>query len=81
MKKIAVYVGQKYTDGGDIRHTIEKLEKYVIEEPEELETIPTEFKREVWKRQVAEWVRRDAQLKTNIRASYTLVWGQCTLEV
>ena len=54
VKKIAVYVGQKYNDGGDIRHTIEKLERYTIEEPEPLKAIPSEFKWEVWKRQVAE---------------------------
>ena len=75
VKRIAIHVGQKFSDGGDIRHTIEKLEKYSIEEPEPLEAIPSEFKREVWKRQVAEWVQRDSQLKTNIRAAYTLVWG------
>ena len=27
IKKIAVHVRQKFNDGGDIRHTIEKLEK------------------------------------------------------
>ena len=54
MKRIAIHVGQTFKDGGDIRHTIEKLERYQIEEPEPLEAIPSDFKREVWKREVAE---------------------------
>lgn len=72
---IAKHVGQKFIDGGDIRFTIEKMKKFKIEEPEALETIPTEFQRKVRKRQVAEWARKDAQLKNNISLAYSLVWG------
>lgn len=75
VKALANHVGQKFTDGGDIRFTIKKMKKFEIEEPEKLKTLPSEFEREVWKRQVAEWVRRDAQLKNNIRLAYSLVWG------
>ena len=81
LKLLATYVGQKYTDGGDIRYTIERMKRFEIEEPDALDTIPTEFKREVWKRKVAEYVRRNAQLKTNIRTAYILVWGQCTINM
>ena len=81
IKKISVYVLQKFTDGGDIRSTIEKMKLYKIEEPDPLSVLPSEFEREVWKREVAEFVRRKAQLKTNVRSAYTLVWGQCTLNL
>ena len=79
LKVIATYVGQKYTGGGDIRYTIEKMELYDIEEPPPSGTNPSEFKKEVWKRQVADYVRRFNQLRTNVRLAYSLVWGQCTI--
>lgn len=75
VKLLATYVGQKFTEAGDIRYTIEKIKKFQINEPDPLETIPTELKKEVWKREVVEYVRRNAKLKTNIRTAYTLVWG------
>ena len=65
--------GQKFTDGGDIRSTIEKSKLYKIEEPDSFSTLPTEFEQEVWKREVAEYIRRKAQLTTNVRSVYALV--------
>ena len=45
VRMIAIHVAQCYTDGGDIRYTIEKMKKYKIDEPDKLRSNASDFQK------------------------------------
>lgn len=83
-KEIVEYIGRKYTYGSDIKWTLENMEKMDIEEPDDPpdgddeEVFNVKTKIEIWKRQVAEYVKRVQALEENIKTAYTLILGQCS---
>ena len=77
-EEIEDYVGRSYKYGGDIKWSLENLEKYNIDEPEDLPDDHTNTQELIWKKRVEEYVKRDIALTENLKTVYSLVWGQCT---
>jgi hypothetical protein len=77
-KEISEYVGREYQYDGDIRWTIDNLERFKEEEPKELYTTATGIQKRMWERRVDEYIKRENKLRENCRTAYSLVTGQCT---
>jgi hypothetical protein len=77
-KEIAECVGREYQYGGNIRWTIENLERFKEEEPKELDTTATGVQKRMWERRVDEYIKRENKLRENCRTAYSLVTGQRT---
>jgi hypothetical protein len=77
-KQIAVYVGRKYNFGGDVKLAIEKLQRPVLAIPADPSPTATESEKRIWLKRIDEFVKREAQLESNMTSAYSVVWGQCT---
>ena len=82
VNEIAEYIGANYDNGADVRRCIEEGVKIDIEEPEEPLTNESgnisETKKMIWMKEIDYYVKRHAQLDSNLRKACSLVWGQCT---
>jgi hypothetical protein len=61
-KEIAGYVGRAYPYGGDIRWTIQNLELFKEEEPNELVAASFVLKKRMWEKRVDEFIKRENKL-------------------
>jgi hypothetical protein len=77
-KAIAGHVGRNYKYSGDIRSVVDNLELPAITEPEDPDENATKTRLRIWEKQVDEFVRRETELRENVKTLYSLVWGQCT---
>jgi hypothetical protein len=64
-KEIAEYVGREYPYGGDIRWTIQNLELFKEEEPNEMAASSSVLKKRTWEKHVDEFIKRENKLKEN----------------
>ena len=76
-EEIEDYVGRTYKYGGDIKWSIENLEKHAIEELEDLPDDHTNTQELIWKKHIEEYVKHNTQLTENLKTVYSLAWGQC----
>jgi len=77
-KEVADYVAKNYGCGGDIRLAVLNLELPVLEQPEDLADGATATEKRIWEKEIDEYVKEKAKLKQNVKALYSLVWGQCS---
>lgn len=77
-KAIAGHVGRTYKYSGDIRSVVDNLTLPTFTEPTDPPADATRTGVRIWEKQVDEYVRRDTELRENIKTLYSLVWGQCT---
>lgn len=77
-KEVALYVGRTYTNGSVIKAAIETLEPPLIQPPEELPEDATRTETRIWEERIKDFVKRETIMKENIKALYSLVWGQCS---
>jgi hypothetical protein len=76
-EKIGLYVGQHYTNGGDIATAVRTYTKPVFETPEDPpDDAPIAVKKR-WELKLKRIVDREEKLEDNITKLYNLVWGQC----
>ena len=75
--EIGGYIGNEYTNGGDIRWMLERENNKMIEPLEILATGATEIDRDIFKVNVSEYVNLRNRLRANLESEFTLILGQC----
>jgi hypothetical protein len=77
-EEIGLYVGQHYTNGGDIATAVRTYTKPVFESPEDPpDDAPAAVKKR-WELKLKRIGDREEKLEENITKLYNLVWGQCS---
>jgi hypothetical protein len=72
------YIGRTMDRGGDVKKTIENMKKKEFKKPDDPAADCGETDKEIWKKQVANYVIRLNMLETNLETVFTIIWGQCT---
>ena len=81
IEKFKTYVGTAYDRSGDLLGLFENLVTPVITKPENVDlssTTTTDLQREIFKQDVAEYIKARNKLHTNLVALYEVIWGQCS---
>ena len=83
VREIAEFVGANYEHGADVRQAIEEgikpeFTKPVKPKPAKGTTDIDETDEMIWKKEVDYYVKRLTILESNLRKTYSLVWGQCS---
>jgi hypothetical protein len=78
MKKIAAYIGTKYTYGTDIQWSLEHEKESVIPKPTPLAAAADDIDKRIWEKEIDEYVKRKSKHESNRRTLFTLIHGQCT---
>jgi hypothetical protein len=79
MKKIAAYIGTKYTYGADIRWSLEHEEQFAILKPTPLEAAADDSDKMIWEKEIDEYVKRKSKHESNCLTLFSLIHGQCTV--
>ena len=74
-KQIAGYVGQTYTQGGDIHLAVENLTLPILEGPA-APTTTDALTIAIFHEEVKEFVKRTKKLEENVQLLWALLWGQ-----
>ena len=76
-KEIGEHVGRTYKNGGDMKRTIDAMEKVNIRQPEDLPSNPppTATQKRIWEKEVDEFTKRREILNRNLENFYSLLWG------
>ena len=75
-KAVCEYVGINYTNGTDVRVSIEQMEKLIIP-IYDVGPNATPLERRIWEKEVDGAVKRRSILEQNLKTLYSLLWGQC----
>ena len=79
VEALGEYIAKTIKNSGDMTSLTEDLVLPTIPEPGEPSSDSTsEFKKEVWRTRVKSYVSRYEILESNLKAVYTVVWGQCS---
>jgi hypothetical protein len=78
MKEIAEYVGREYSNGGDIRYTVENEKVFVVQVPDDPIYKASASEKRIWERRIDEYFKRQNRLIANCETVYALMMGQCT---
>jgi hypothetical protein len=78
MKEIAEYVGREYSNGGDIRYTVENEKMSVVQVSDDPIDKASASEERIWERRIDEYVKRENRLVANCETVYSLMMGQCT---
>ena len=76
LKEVAQYVGTKYKYSRDIRYLVENLELTTIKILSDLALTTILSKKEIWKPELSEYVKRKTHLRENMTSFYSLIRGQ-----
>ena len=77
-KEIAEYVGRTYKYSGNMRLTVEGLERVQFTEPSDPPAAATWTQERIWEKEVDKFVKQRGYFDENIKTLYSVVWGQCT---
>ena len=72
-REISEYVGEEYTDGGDVRWTSEQEKMKTNPPPLSMGEDATEADKEIFKMEVSEYAKRRNRLRSNLGKIYTLI--------
>ena len=79
--EIAEYIGANYKLGNYTKRSIETLSPVQPTKPAPLGTGADDTDKEIWKQEVAAYVKDRSMLKTNNQNAYSLIFGQCSEEI
>jgi hypothetical protein len=78
-KEISEYVGRTFKSGMDTKLSIEKLQLVVIPMPSNPPLESTRINIRIWEKRIDDYVKRETSCKENIKTTYSLIWGQCSI--
>jgi hypothetical protein len=76
--EIALYIGRNWKSPGDIKSAMLNLQKREIPLPDDPPADASRAQVRAWEKRIENVVKREQQLKENIQAPNSLLWGQCT---
>jgi hypothetical protein len=65
MKEISEYVGREYSNGGDIRYTVENEKMFVVQVPADPVDKVSASEKRIWEQIIDEYVKRENRLVAN----------------
>lgn len=80
MKIISIYFGSKYEMGADVTVLVDDLVEVKIEKPVPYNGSDVS-EQKIYEQQIAQYVKDQARLDTEIKKLYSLVLGQCTVYI
>ncbi|KAI2499082.1 Reverse transcriptase (RNA-dependent DNA polymerase) [Fragilaria crotonensis] len=76
---ISTYVATNFSKyGADISIAVETLSLPIFDDPMDPPPDASETRKRMWAKEVDDYMKRIGALAENIRAMYSLVWGQCS---
>jgi Zinc knuckle len=77
-REITEFIGRTYKFGMDTRLSIEHMQVFIIQLPEDPPENATRTEIRIWEKSVDDYVKRRTILAENIKTAYSLIWGQCS---
>ena len=78
IEELSGYVGINLVHPEDIKKMIKKMEDSTIPEPEDPPEDCSMTKKEIWKKQISNYVKRVEMYNKNKNKLYSVIWGQCS---
>lgn len=78
VREIGLYMGRTYTNGADVKMAIETLTQPVFDRPDDPPEDATQTETQIWKEEVKDFYQKRKSFQSNVKALYSLVWGQCS---
>ncbi|KAI2491042.1 Reverse transcriptase (RNA-dependent DNA polymerase) [Fragilaria crotonensis] len=76
---ISTYVATNFSKfGADISIAVETLSLPIFDDPVDPPIDASETRKRMWAKEVDDYMKRIGALAENVRAMYSLVWGQCS---